>query len=65
MFERKILKVGDSLGITLPDIIVKTYDLKKGTKIYLIADGLEDVDGFLLIDIMGRNINELWTMMKK
>ena len=28
-FQRKVLKVGDSVGITIPNDIVKTHDIKK------------------------------------
>jgi len=65
IFGRKMLQIGDSLGITIPEEIIKTYNLKKGNKIFLIADGLDDADGFLLIDLMDRDINELWKLMRE
>jgi len=64
IFSRKVLQIGDSLGITIPEEIIKTYNLKKGNKIFLIADGLDDADGFLLVDLMGRELGEIWKLMR-
>lgn len=57
MFKRKILQVGDSLGITIPDDIVKTYKIKKGEKRFVVS-GV--VDGFLLVELAGKSRDEIW-----
>lgn len=64
IFKRKILKVGDSLGLTIPDSIVKTYGLKRGDKISVISDALDE-DGLLVIDIKGRTNEELWSVIRE
>jgi len=65
IFKRKVLQVGDSLGITIPETIAKTYKIEKGATIYLVADGTDDVDGFLLVDLMGRDRDEIWKLMRE
>lgn len=42
--ETKIIKVGTSLGVIIPGIVAKNYDLKNGTKIEI-----ELKNGFLVI----------------
>lgn len=42
--ETKIIKVGTSLGVIIPGIVAKDYDLKNGTKIEI-----ELKNGFLVI----------------
>jgi len=64
IFKRKVLKVGGSLGLTIPDSIVKTYDLKRGDEISVVSDGLDE-DGLLVIDIKGRTNEELWKIIRE
>ncbi len=64
IFQRKVLKVGGSLGLTIPDSIVKTYDIKQGDKINVVSDILDE-DGLLVIDIKGRTNEELWRIIKE
>ncbi len=64
IFKRKVLKVGDSLGLTIPDSIVKTYDIKRGDKISVISDSLDE-DGLLVLDIRGRSNEELWEIIRE
>ena len=61
LFKRKILQIGDSIGVTIPEEIVKTYKLKKGEDVYLITDGIE---GFCLIDLMRQTRDEIWKMLE-
>jgi len=61
MFKRKILQVGDSLGITIPEDIVKSYNIKRGEIHHVISDV---VDGFLLVDLEGRSVDKLWKEIK-
>lgn len=42
--ETKFIKVGTSLGVIIPGIVAKNYDLKNGTKIEI-----ELKNGFLVI----------------
>lgn len=64
IFKRKVLKIGGSLGLTIPDSIIKTYGIKQGDKINVISDGLDE-DGLLVIDIKGRGNDELWKIIKE
>jgi len=57
IIKRKIVRVGDSLGLTIPKFIVDTYDLKKGEAIFLITDAVDEK--FLLIDLKKRSKQEL------
>ena len=63
MFKHKILNVGDTLGIVLPKAIINSYLLKKGKPITIINDFME-TDGFLVIDLEERNVEELWKLLK-
>ena len=63
-FQRKILKVGDSVGITIPNDIVKSHDIKKGHIIKIVTDGTEH-EGILLIDLRNRSNEELWKIIKE
>lgn len=56
--------MGDSLGLTIPDSIVKTYGIKRGDKISVISDALDE-DGLLVIDIKGRGNEELWKIIRE
>jgi len=56
IFGRKVMKVGTSLCITLPKSITKTYNIKKGDYLNIVA-GV--VDGFLLIDLKKSDIEAL------
>jgi antitoxin component of MazEF toxin-antitoxin module len=58
ILQRKILQVGDALGITIPKSVVDTYGLKKGAVIYLVTDGV-DCEDFLIVDLSNRTIKEL------
>lgn len=64
MSKRRVLEIGDSLGITIPKDIINSYLLKKGDNITVIADAL-DVDGFIVVDIKGRGVQELWKLLKE
>lgn len=44
VMETKFIKVGTSLGVIIPGIVAKNYDLKNGTKIEI-----ELKNGFLVI----------------
>jgi len=62
--KRKILKVGDALGITIPKSIIVTHSLKKGDRISVISDVVDYADGLVVIDLKGRSVEELWELMK-
>jgi len=64
LFKRKILQVGDSLGITIPEEVVLTYKVKKGQQIYLMTDAFDE-EGFIVIDVLGRNRDEIWKLLKE
>ena len=63
ILKRKVLRVGDALGITIPKSVVDTYGLVRGEYIYIITDGL-DTDGFLVIDLGKRNLEEIKNLLK-
>jgi len=56
------MKVGDSLGITIPQSVCLSCDIKKGQDIYVVAGG---VDRYLLIDLCHREIKEILSEMKE
>jgi len=58
-FKRKLIKIGDSVGIVIPADIVRTYDLEAGNAITFIADTYYEPDGVIALDIMGRQGTEL------
>jgi len=61
--KRRIVGVGDSLGITIPKDIAETYNLKKGNIIYIITDAIEE--DFLLIDLKKRSKEELLKLISE
>ena len=61
ILKRKILRVGDALGITLPKSIVDSYGLEKGADIFIITDAVDEK--FLFVDLGKRNIVELRSIM--
>ena len=63
ILKRKVLRVGDALGITIPKSVVDTYGLVRGEYIYIITDGL-DTDGFLVIDLGKRKLEQIKKLLK-
>jgi len=61
-FKRKILKIGDSLGITIPKPILKGNDVKKGMSVYMMTDVLDE-EGFLVVDLKGRSWKEIYRLL--
>ena len=64
MFHHKIINIGDTLGIILPKAVINSYRLKKGKPITIINDYLDNIDGFLIIDLQERSVEELWKLLK-
>ena len=62
IIKRKLLQIGDSLGITIPEDVINSYRLKKGDRIYIITDA---VDGFIIVDLENRSVEELWKTIKE
>jgi len=62
VYKRKVMKVGDSLGITIPENVCLSCDIKKGDNIYLIVGG---IDGYLLVDLCHREIKDILNEMKE
>jgi len=63
LFKRKVLRVGGSLGITIPEEVISTYKVKKGQNLYIMTDAIDE-EGFIVIDLMGRNRDEIWKLLK-
>lgn len=61
IFKRKVLKVGDSLGITIPEDVCTSYEIKKGQVIYLV---IGTIDGYLLVDLQHKKIGEILKEIK-
>lgn len=61
-FKRKIIQVGSSLGVTIPADIINSYNLKKGDWINILSDAV-DREGFITIDLRGRDKKELWRIL--
>lgn len=61
LFERKITKIGTSLGITIPTDILKSYNLKAGDSIFIVSDAL-DSDDFILVDLRHKNKDDVLKM---
>jgi antitoxin component of MazEF toxin-antitoxin module len=55
---RKLIKIGDSVGIIIPADIIKTYEMEAGDPITFIADVTYE-GKILAIDIEGRHGSEL------
>ena len=64
LFKRKVLRVGDSLGITIPDEVVQTHKIKKGQQIYIMTDVIDE-EGFIVVDVFGRGRDEIWKLLKE
>jgi len=63
-YKRKLIQMGDSVGITIPADVVYTYDLKPGDTITIILDSDID-DYFFFMDIkQDRKREELWKIMR-
>jgi antitoxin component of MazEF toxin-antitoxin module len=66
---RKITKIGDSTGMTLPPDLLRTYNLKEGDTVTLIFDSEIDAtlgdNSILAIDLKGRSGAELWKMLDR
>lgn len=66
---RKITKMGDSLGMSLPKDLVNTYNLKEGEYLTIIFDA--DMDSsmgdhyLMVVDLKGRKGDDLWTTLDK
>lgn len=57
VFERKLLKVGGSLGITLPKSVLDTYNMKKGDTVAVVS-GV--IDNYLLVNLTKKTNKEVF-----
>ena len=64
LFKRKVLQVGDSLGITIPEEMVQTHKIKKGQEVYIMTDAIEE-EGFIVVDLLNRSRDEIWKLLKE
>ena len=64
LFKRKVLQVGDSLGITIPEEVVQTHKIKKGQYVYIMTDAIDE-EGFVIIDVLNRSRDEIWKLLKE
>ena len=64
LFKRKVLRIGDSLGITIPEEIIQTHKVKKGQEAYIMTDAIDE-EGFIVIDLLGRGRDEIWKLLKE
>jgi antitoxin component of MazEF toxin-antitoxin module len=63
-YKRKVIEIGDSLGITIPKDVAFTYDLKAGTYMTIIFDQESDDDYLVILDMKNRDRDELWKLMR-
>ena len=64
-YRRKVIEIGDSVGITIPKDVAYTYDLKPGTYMTIIFDQDSDDDYLVILDMMkDRGRDELWKLMR-
>jgi len=63
-FKRKIIKVGSTLGITIPKPFIDRFSLKKGNQVNLVSDAL-DYEDFIIIDLHGRDKKELLRILNE
>ena len=61
--KRKLIKIGDSIGITIPKDFLDTYSLKRGDVVKIVSDPHDEV-ALLLVDLNDRTNEEILRMLK-